>query len=48
MICDRAFRSMRSELAVLCGWNKPANEAIKPWKKQETNEISEQRGATIT
>lgn len=44
MITDRAFRSLRDKLCILCGWTKPKLAALKNWQLQETKELSEQRG----
>ena len=44
MIVDRAFRSLRNQLALLCGWTKNKAQQLPYWKQQETAEVSQQRG----
>ena len=39
MIIDRAFRSLRGKLNLLCGWTKKKNKQLKAWQQQENNEI---------
>ena len=43
MTTDRAFRSLREKLNLLCGWTKQKNKQLKPWQQQENNEISLER-----
>jgi hypothetical protein len=44
LITDRAFRSLREKLNLLCGWTKQKAKQLTLWQKQETTEISQQRG----
>ena len=44
MITDKAFRSLREKLNILCGWTKAKNKSLADWQKQENKEISTERG----
>jgi len=47
LITDRAFRSLREKLNLLCGWTKIQARNLTKWQQQETTEISQQRGKEI-
>ena len=47
LITDRAFRSLREKLNLLCGWTKTQARNLTKWQQQETTEISQQRGKEI-
>ena len=44
LITDRAFHSLREHICLLCGWSKTRTSQLSEWQKQETKEISQQRG----
>ena len=44
LITDRAFRSLRKKLAILCGWTKSPGKGLTHWQQQENSEISSERG----
>ena len=44
MITDKAFRSLRNQICLVCGWTKPRLKTLCEWQKQESKELSQQRG----